>query len=386
MHTRSRLQLDITGRVLTNTFRSAGRVNNVDVPQVALLPSDSGATDAFGLTARQTQLGAAMSLTGVLGGTLSGDVDLDFFGGVQNAAGDRRLFPEPRLRTVRARITWPGTEIMVGADVPLISPLNPVSVAATGTPNFSGAGNLWNWLAQARVAHEIAVTHLGHTAVHWGVQAAALSPFAGVQAPGEQDGVDAGERSGRPALEARAHASWGDDDILTGASDASIATNGGEIGVGVHQGWLAVGQLPLQTSQALALDFRVSLAPKVEIRGEGYTGHVLRGLGGGGIGQAFGRAAAGALLGPPLRDRAGWAQLNVQVHPTLLVGSGCGVDVVDQADRPLRQRNTVCAAHVLWRLADPFLVGLEYRHFTTRYLPSGIGRAGHLNVAIGFDL
>jgi hypothetical protein len=275
---------------------------------------------------------------------------------------------------------------MVGSDVPLISPLNPVSVAATGTPDFSGAGNLWNWLAQVRLRQELATTHIGRTPLHWAVEGAVLSPFAGVQAPGEPDGVDAGERSGRPALEARTVLRWGDDEAAAPAGDAAIATSGGGVGLGVHQGWVDVGEGGLQTSQALAFDARVSLSSLVELRGEGYVGHLLRGLGGGGIAQAFGRPLAGATLGPALRDRAGWAQLNVQARPALLLGTGCGVDVVNEADRPVRQRNTVCAAHALWRPADPVLLGIEYRHFSTLYSSGGLARAGHVNVAIGFDL
>ena len=39
VRTRSRLQLELTGRILTNVFVTIGRVNNVDVPLVALAPS-----------------------------------------------------------------------------------------------------------------------------------------------------------------------------------------------------------------------------------------------------------------------------------------------------------------------------------------------------------
>jgi hypothetical protein len=32
------------------------------------------------------------------------------------------------------------------------------------------------------------------------------------------------------------------------------------------------------------------------------------------------------------------------------------------------------------------LLGIEYRHFSTLYSSGGLARAGHVNVAIGFDL
>jgi hypothetical protein len=143
VHTRSRLQLDLTGRILTNFFLTTGRVNNLDVPGTALAPSNVPESDALGVTVRQSRLGAVLTVDGVLGGSFVGDFEMDFFGGVQSAPGDRRLFPEPRMRTTTARLRWSHTELMAGSDVPLVSELNPVSLAASGIPLFSGTGNLW---------------------------------------------------------------------------------------------------------------------------------------------------------------------------------------------------------------------------------------------------
>jgi len=385
VHTRSRLQLDLTGRILSNFFLTLGRVNNVDVPGTALAPSTVPEDDAFGVTVRQSRLGAIVSVDGVLGGSFIGDFEMDFFGGVQNGPGDRRLFPEPRMRTTTARLRWPRTDVMVGIETPLVSGLNPVSLAASGVPLFSAAGNLWNWLGQLRLTQEVATTAVGKSAVRWAVQGALMTPYAAAQSPTEPDVVDAGERSHRPAFEARLRARWGDS-LASGATDASIGDGGGEIGVGVHRGWVADGTGQLITSYATALDARVSFAPWLELRGEAYTGRLLRGLGGGAIGQAFGRPLTGTGLGPPINDHAGWAQLNARVHPTLLAGTGCGVDVADEDDRPTRRRNGVCAGHLLWRPSEPVVVGLEYRRIATEFDPGVTSRAQHLNLSVGFEL
>ena len=385
VHTRSRLQLDLTGRILGNFFLTTGRVNNVDVPGTALAPSAAPEDDAFGVTVRQSRLGAVLTVDGVLGGSFAGDFEMDFFGGVQNGPGDRRLFPEPRMRTTSARLRWPRTEIMVGMEVPLVSELNPVSLAASGIPLFSGTGNLWNWLGQLRLSQDVATTTVGSTTVRWTLQGALMSPYAAVQSPTEPDAVDAGERSSRPAFEGRFRAKWGDSTSF-GGTDASIGDGGGEIGVGVHRGWVATAPDELVTSYATTLDARVSFTPWLELRGEAYTGRLLRGLGGGGIGQAFGQPLPGAVLGPPIRDHAGWAQLNARVHATLLAGAGCGVDVVDDDDRPIRRRNNVCAGHLLWRPSEPIVVGLEYRGIATEFAPDVTGHARHLNLSIGFEL
>jgi hypothetical protein len=385
VHTRSRLQLDLTGRILTNFFLTLGRVDNVDVPRSAFAPSGLPEDDAFGVTVRQTRLGAHVTVSDVLGGTFIGDVDMDFFGGVQNGPGDRRLFPEPRMRTTSARLRWTRTEIMVGMEVPLVSELNPVSLAASGIPLFSGAGNLWNWLGQLQVAQELGATPVGGTSLRWALQGAIMTPYAAVQSPEEPDANDAGERSRRPAFEARLRARWGDS-AASGGSDVSIGDGGGEIGAGVHRGWVANGGGQLITSYATTVDARISLTSRVEMRGEAYVGRLLRGLGGGAIGQAFGQPIGGAPLGPPLRDRAGWAQLNAQVISTLLAGAGCGIDVVDEEDRPTRRRNTVCGGHLLWRPSEPIVVGLEYRGLATEYDTGSTGRARHLNLSVGFEL
>ncbi|MDQ3998118.1 MAG: hypothetical protein M3303_14010, partial [Gemmatimonadota bacterium] len=384
VRTKSRLHLELSAQVLTNAFVTLGRVNNVDDPQTALAPPGNGATpasnDALGFTLRQTRIGAALSVAKVLGGTFAGDLDFDLYGGVQNGPGDRRLFPEPRLRTARALLVWPRTELMIGSETPLISDLNPMSLAAVGIPAFSGAGNLWNWLSQVRITRELATMGRGSRSIQWAIQGAVLAPYSNTVAVGEPDAVDAGERSRRPAIEARLRARWGEaeaDRPTTGTT--MIGDRGGEIGIGMHRGWVATAPGILEVSHAVSLDAHVVPFRRVELRGEAYAGQVLRGLGGGGIAQNFGS------LGAPVRDVAGWAQLNVQPHSVLVTGIGCGVDLVDPDAKPTRLQNTACAAHVTWRPMQPLVFGVEYRQLGTRFA-TGTQGARHVNLALGFEL
>jgi hypothetical protein len=217
------------------------------------------------------------------------------------------------------------------------------------------------------------------------LQGAVMTPYAAAQAPGEPDAADAGERSRRPAFEGRLRARWGDSASSNG-TDASIGDGGGEIGLGAHRGWVSDGAGSLVTSRAVTMDARISITSRLELRGEAYTGRLLRGLGGGAIGQAFGRPVTGTGLGAPIRDYAGWAQLNARVHPTVITGAGCGADVANADDRPTRSRNTVCAGHLLWRPSEPAVVGLEYRRIATEFDPGVTGNARLLNLSIGFEL
>ena len=393
MHTRSRFHVELSAQVLTNAFVTSGRVNNTDVPQTALPPAAPAATpptnSAFGVTLRQSRLGAATSIDDVAGATFAGDVDVDFFGGVQTSSGDRRLFPEPRLRTARARLIWAKTELMMGSDTPLISDLNPLSLASVGTPDFSGAGNLWNWLGQLRVTQTLGSLGKGAGRLRWAIQGALMAPYAAQTAPGEPDLVDAGERSTRPAVEARLRTQWGED--AAGAatvSGALIGSRGGEIGIGMHRGWVATSTGELKESHAVSIDGRFIVAPKVELRGEGYVGRLLRGLGGGAIAQNFGAPPAGApanSLGPPIRDAAGWAQINVQPLQPVIAGVGCGIDATRAEDAATRLQNTACAAHMDWRPVQPLVFGLEYRQIGTRF-STGTYSARHLNLILGFEL
>lgn len=394
VHTRSRFHADLSAEILTNAFLTSGRVNNTDVPQTVLPPATGQAGTvpgdaSVGATLRQSRIGLTASVADVAGATFAGDVDIDFFGGVQNGPGDRRLFPEPRMRTARLRLIWPKTELMVGSDVPLISPLNPLSLASVGSPDFSAAGNLWNWLGQLRLTREIGSLGAGAHQVRWTITGAVMEPYASQLAANEPDAVDAGERSERPAFEARLNAQWlGASGSSATVSEALIAQSGGEIGIGMHRSWVATSAGTLVESHAVAVDAHAVVFPHVELRGEAYTGRLLRGLGGGGIAQNFGAPPIGApagAFGPPIRDAAGWAQLNVQPHTTIISGVGCGVDVTNPDDGATRLQNTACAAHVDWRPAQPLVFGVEYRQLGTRY-SSGTYGARHLNLIFGFEL
>ena len=388
--TRSRVGVTVFARIQLNAFANDKRINNVDVPQLVLAPLSSTSaqgtpgTQTFGMSVRQSRIGAAVGVDSVWGARFEGDVDLDFFGGTSSGPGDRRLFPEPRLRTARAQLHWKRTSLLVGSETPLVSDLNPISLASVGLPGFVAAGNLWNWLPQIRLTREIIGSPTSSLPVRIAIQAAALAPFSNVQHGGETDAVDAGERSGRPYLQSRVRARWGADHDGE-LSDGEMLSRGGEIGVSTHYGWLRATGPSLQSSKAIAADAHIALPGNLELRAEFYRGQLLRGLGGGAIGQNFGRANDSGTVGPILRDIAGWVQLNAQLSPILIAGGGCGIDAVNLKDRPVRQRNSVCSVHALLRPSQPLFVSFEVRGLQTRYAERNY-RGAHFNLAFGFEL
>lgn len=366
----SRLQnpVEISGLILINGFYDGARFNNADAPQwVAAVQDASGVPNSrIGGVLRQTRIGVTVRPGTVLGADLSGDLQLDFYGGDPQDAYGRLLSP-PRIRTAHVRLAWPRLTLLVGQEKPLVSPQIPASFAASGYPEFAGAGNLWAWIPQARLTFETG------SAMRFGVQGAALDQ---IQETGANltasPPTDVGERSGRPGVEGRLYAAWGGDE------DRSV------VGVGAHRGWLATAGAGTITSQALTADLRIVLGP-LSFTGEAFTGKALGGLGDGGIGQDIGPQ------GQVISSMGGWAQLDLRPGFAWELGAGYGRDDPDDADfataagalpAGARLRNVVYEGHVHWRPGGGLLLGFELRHFQTTF-PAGTKSADHVNLFAG---
>lgn len=360
LRTRSRVALELSGRVLMNVFSNTKETNNADVPMYRKQVPDGSLKGGMGMSVRQTTLGAALTVHDVLGGTFVGDLDMDFFGGQLPSPGGR-THPLLRIRTARAIIEWERAQLLIGQEEPLVANLNPRSLASLGSPNFSYAGNLWLWLPQIRYGVEYG------DRLRWGGAVAALAPTSADPAGVFTTGFDAAERTNMPFLQGRAHIAWGDD------------LRPAEIGLGAHYGKVNDNAATAQTSWAITSDFVVPFLERFEVRGEAFTGQVLAGLGGGGIGQNFGADSI-----TPVGGVGGWLQLNYDVTPRLMVGAGVGIDDPDDSDTPIRLRNATTEWHVHWRPAGPLVLGLEWRSTKTRYAASNYPNT-HINLAFGFE-
>lgn len=354
----SRVRVDLFGRVLLNAFSNSGRVNAVDVP---LFVRDTAARAGLGASLRQTSFGVVVRVEQVLGARFEGELHTDFYGG-QVASSGGRHFPLWRLRTARGVLSWERGELLVGQEVPLVNGVNPTSVAAFGTPEFAAAGNLWLWLPQVR-----GTWHLlpgGALAL----QGALLAPASGDAVEAFDTDFDAAERSARPSLQGRARARW------------TAGDRQGELGVGVHHGWLRNAANAIVGSVVVGVDALVPLGRHLTLRGEWYRGRAARGLGGGGIGQGL------TTDGRAVRDQGGWAQLEATPSTRLSLGAGCGVGDPDD-DQPLpagRRQNRTCASFVTVRPGGPVFASLGWRGTRTRY-PGGDRGNRHLNLAAGFE-
>ncbi len=362
----ARVTLELTGLVLLNGFYTSDSTNNSDLPQFVQPRSPSGrAVSGLGGTVRQTRVRLLGSAPRVAGGRVDFELDVDFFGGQQPSSGGR-TFPITRIRRAFDRLAWPGVAVLARQEAPPIAELNPSSLAATGLPLFAGAGNLWLWLPQIRLTG-----HLRENGpVRLSLEGAVVAPNGDAPQGAFLTQPDRAERSGRSYLQSRLRLQWGE------------ATTRGELSVGGHLGWLRSGGDTLVTSRAAVLALVLPLGQQLEVRGEGFVGRAVAGLGGGAIGQNFGPA------GEPVRTRGGWAQVIIRPDPRWELGGSYGLDDPDDDDLdPLTQRlrNDIRAAHLHWRYR-PIVLGAEFRRLRTRY-GAGVGTLGanHLNLAAGVE-
>ena len=366
VHTRSGIRMELTGRVLVQGFGNSRRVNNVDDPQFVRPDSAADVSQrGGGMSVRQTLIAFRVSSPDVAGAQFAGDLQTDFFGGQMPSSGGR-TFPLLRMRIAKGTLRWSHSELMVGQDVPIIAPINPTSVLASGTPDFAAAGNLWLWLPQARLT--LGGMNPNTAALQLGV----LAPTSGDPAASFDTDLDPAERSGRPYLQARGRYRW------------EMSGRPGEAGCGGHLGWLSLAgsaTVPRTTvtSNALACDL-VAPFGIFELRGEAYTGQRLRGLGGAAIGQGVTTAA------PQMRNVGAWGQLNVAPSPIWSFGLGGGVDDPRDDDVPAngRIKNDAFALYFTTHPSGPLLLSAEWRRLLTKYQP-GMKMADHFNLGFGFE-
>jgi hypothetical protein len=116
------------------------------------------------------------------------------------------------------------------------------------------------------------------------------------------------------------------------------------------------------------------------LRGEGYSGRSLRGLGGAAVGQGV------TAVNPRIASVGAWGQLNVAPSPIWSFGFGGGVDDPNDADLPVggRLKNVVTSMYFTTHPSGPLLVSGEWRRLATTY-STGMLAAHHFNLGFGFE-
>ena len=265
--------VEFSGLVIGNGFFNSAPVNNSDVPYFVL--PDTSPAAAGGATMRQTRLGVFLTEPDVLHGNFTGDLDVDFFGGQEPSAGGR-TFPLLRLRRAVGTIAWSHAQVLFGQEVPLVAERNPRS-RLHRHPGIAGAGNLWFWLPQLRVAAEAGYT------LRLALQFAAVAPTEGrPQSDSLITRPDSAERSRRPPPRGRV------------AARAPPTRAGGD--------WPPRLARPGRRCHVQAATADAASAGPFELLAEAFTGQALAGW------RGRDRSVSDARL--PDSHGGGWGQLN----------------------------------------------------------------------------
>ncbi len=369
----SRFRVRLFGMVLANTYLNTADSSQRSSPTGAPAPSTFAAVRQrnFGATLRQTTLGLAMNGPRLGNARLSAETEFDFYGGTFEEYEGTPL-GALRLRTASISLDWDRTSFIAGLRQPMISPLNPSSIAAVWYAPLSEAGNLWQWRPQLILEHRLPVRESSEMVLQGGL----MMPFGETL---ESVTVEGGlNYQGRVAF--RRHPD---------------AENRVEFGVG---GFAGRRNFPLRrnlTAYAVSTDWLIPLGERFELSGEAYfsKGNNL-GL------QSGARADAFYALSGPLGSRTttirgvhafgGWTQLSFMARRNLDFNLAFGSedprnsDLRDGNRAPAaRYRNQVGSANFIYQMRPNFLISLEYRRMLTDYL-AGRRRSDHYNLAFGY--
>ncbi len=380
----SKFRVKLSGLVLATALTSAGRAAQTDVPEIAL-PQISGFPSGYSTgSLRQSILGVSGYGPDWLGARTSGDLQMDFFGGLENtyygaASGIARL------RIARLRLDWKNTSIVGGLDTPLFSPLSPTSYLTVAEPALSAAGNMWTWTPQLRVEHRFEFEP-----AQVKIEAGLLDPISVSTVVNNYLRLPTpGENSRQPAYALRLSAGNKNEDRPL------------EIGVGGFyspQEFLYGYKVHSWTS---TLDWKIGLIRKLELSGEFFSGKGMEGFGGVSLG-----------LVPPanyfnytyftlpeldlLTGIGGWGQLKYRVntrHELNVAGgygglNGTGLRALSVANpdyATIPARNQTFLANYILRPRSDLLFSVEYRHLRTFNVNGAPYEADIVGVAAGFQ-
>jgi len=357
----SKYPLRVTGLILFNSFMNLGSVDNIDLPSIATRQAPGASNGSAGATMRQTILGIEATGPRIGGARTSADVNFDFFGGIPysnygTAAGI------VRMRTASVNLDWQRDSIQFGMVSPLISPLSPTSYATVAEPGMSWAGNLWTWAPQLRVAHRFPISDEKHLMLEFGLWDPSSAGYnnSDVFRP-----PSAGEQTKQPGYEGRFSFGKGGE-------------RGLQAGIGGYYSRQAYSSAN-NDAWAITGDWRIPIAERFELSGEGYRGRSLGGLGGGVYKDIiFGtNPISGSIVWRGLNDIGGWTQFKSRFGQSLETNAAIGQDngfsrdfhavvlPANPSQTALRARNRMVVGNLIYRPKTYLILSPEYRRIWT---------------------
>ena len=353
----SKLPVKLFGNIVSNTFFNTGEANWLDIPNlVGPNPGSSLPRGSFSSTLRQSRLGATIEGPTIGSAKASGFFALDFFGGITNFQTGQTM-GIPRLLYAFVRLEGDKTALEVGQDQMILAPKNPTSLAAMAFPDLYRSGNLYLRVPQARLERRVSAGDLGEFQLTGGN----LAPIGGDLSATALTFVPpnlAGERSRRPALQARIAWSRKRND------------RGWELGFSGHTGSerYATGS---RRSWAGAVDFDAS-AGRFGVGGEWFVGRNI---------DAFGGS-----LGQLAKSAGGFAEARLRATSRFELNAGYGLDrLFDQIAFPAPlARNASVFANTIYHFTPEVAASFEYRWLVTRPSTGESRRNNHFNLVLAY--
>jgi hypothetical protein len=378
----SKYRLKFWGLALFNAFDVNGRVDDLDVPTMALVGTPGSAPGSLAASVRQSIFGITGTGPDLLGARTSADLQMDFFGGLPRDYGGASS-GIVRLRLARLRLDWEHTSVIAGLDTPFFSPEVPTSYMSVAVPSFASSGNLWTWSPTVRVERRFD-TDMSQFKIEAGFLAppAYMTPLFGERVPAP------GESSRQPvyAMRFSANGTHGDRPPAIGVSGIYFPQR--FPGGATVSGWGGV------------LDWRLPLLPHTELSGEFFTGRGLDSFGGVPVPRIASLDYNEYLeIGAPVLAETlmtgGWSQLKIMVNArnefNVAVGAGgrnAGEMAQDAVLFPslqyLSPRNQTLFVNYIFRPRSDLLFSPEYRRLRTYSLTGPSVSASQIGMAAGF--
>jgi hypothetical protein len=380
----SKFRLRLSGLALFNLFDTAGNVDNLDVPTIALPKHAGFPYGGFGASVRQSIVGLTGIGPQIFGARTSADLQMGFYGGLPSGY-NATTSGIANLRIVRIRFDWENASVVAGLDTPFFSPNMPTTYMSVAVPGFASAGNLWTWTPTIRVEHRF-----GGAGTPFKLEAGLLDPSANINYATNNN-----LRVASPTESSR---------ILTYATRFSYNRKSEDrpaiFGVaGVYSPQEFFGTYH-QTGWAAVADWKFGLLPRTELSGQFFTGRGIDGFGGVPespypIQNQFVYTAFTARLLGNIGVIGGWSQLKFKwnARHEFNVAAGTG----GRKSSVLRQtlsyslqpplipaRNEMIFGNYIFRPRSDLLFSAEYRRLRTYEVTGTPDSAGQFGLAVGF--
>jgi len=380
VESRLKYRLKLSGIVLFNAFGVSGQVDNLDVPTTAIPRPPDTSSGSVGASLRQSILGISGFGPTILGARTSGDVQMDFFGGLPYGYG-AQTSGLVRLRTARIRFDWTNTSVIAGLDAPFFSPNTPTSYLSVAVPGFASAGHLWTWTPTIRVEQRFD-TSLSRFKVEAGV----MDPTSYYSTSRSQRMPTPGESSRQPTYALRISANGRDDDRLYSFGLSGIYTPQSYGGETTVSGWGGTA------------DWKIWFFKHLELRGEIFGGKGLDGFGGVPDPVVPPDDYTYYLVAPDLARITmigGWSQLKVRVNSRSEFNFAAGtggrnagdlrmIAPLDPALGLLSPRNDMLFFNYVFRPRSDLVFSPEFRRLRTYQLSGAPAIANQFGLSAGF--